>query len=161
MSYDDPYDHSDELLGESDSNLVKKLRSKIDELSSRAKELESENESLRGSARNQALSSALAARGYPAKIATFIPADIDPTDEALDAWLSEYGEVFGGANQARQDQANQAPVVVGSAADADVYRRMSAAESGGSAPANVSGDILAMISSAESMDDLMAVLKGA
>ena len=162
MSYDDLYDHSEEMPGDNDSNLVKKLRSKIDELAARAKELETENQSLKGSARKQSLSSALAARGYPAKIAAFIPADLDPTDEAIDEWLSEYGDVFGGANQVQQEQAvQQAPVVVGSAADAEAYRRMNAVETGGQAPANVSGDILAMIDQAESMDDLMAVLKGA
>lgn len=162
MSYDDLYDHSEEMPGDNDSNLVKKLRSKIDELAARAKELETENQSLKGSARKQTLSSALAARGYPAKIAAFIPADLDPTDEAIDEWLSEYGDVFGGANQVQQEQAvQQAPVVVGSAADAEAYRRMTAVESGGATPANVSGDILAMIDQAESMDDLMAVLKGA
>lgn len=162
MSYDDLYDHSEELPGDSDSNLVKKLRSKIDELAARAKELETENQSLKGSARKQTLSSALTARGYPAKIAAFIPADLDPSDEAIDEWLSEYGDVFGGASQVQQEQAvQQAPVVVGSAADAEAYRRMNAVESGGQTPANVSGDILAMIDSAESMDDLMAVLKGA
>ena len=156
---DDLYDHSEEMP--SDSNLVKKLRSKIDELAARAKELESENLSLKGQSRKQTLSSALAARGYPAKIAAFIPADIEPTDEAIDEWLSEYGDVFGGATQATQEQANQqAPVVVGSAADAEAYRRMSAAETGAAAPANVTGDILAQISAAESMDDLMAVLRG-
>lgn len=161
MSYeDDMYDHSDEMP--SDSNLVKKLRSKIDELAARAKELETENTSLKGSARKQSLSSALAARGYPAKIAAFIPADIEPTDEAIDAWLSEYGDVFGGAvGQSTQEEAlQQAPVVVGSAADAEAYRRMSAAENGATAPSNVSGDILAQIGAAESMDDLMAVLRG-
>lgn len=162
MSYDDLYDHSEEMPGDNDSNLVKKLRSKIDELAARAKELETENQSLKGSARKQSLSSALAARGYPAKIAAFIPADLDPTDEAIDEWLSEYGDVFGGANQVQQEQAvQQAPVVVGSAADAEAYRRMNAVETGGQAPANVSGDILAMIDQAESMDDLMAVLRGA
>lgn len=163
MSYDDLYDHSEDMPGDSDSNLVKKLRSKIDELAARAKELESENQSLKGSARRQTLSSALASRGFPAKIAAFIPADLDPTDEAIDEWLSEYGDVFGGAtSQVQQEQANQqAPVVVGSAADAEAYRRMTAVETGGASPANMSGDILAMIDSAESMDDLMAVLKGA
>ena len=162
MSYDDLYDHSEEMPGDSDSNLVKKLRSKIDELAARAKELETENQSLKGSARKQSLSAALTSRGYPAKIAAFVPADLDPTDEAIDEWLSEYGDVFGGANQVEQEQAiQQAPVVVGSAADAEAFRRMNAVEAGAQASANVSGDILAQINSAESMEDLMAVLKGA
>lgn len=160
MSYEDElFDHSEEMP--SDSNLVKKLRSKIDELAAKAKELETENQSLKGQSRKQTLSSALTTRGYPAKIAAFIPADIEPTDEAIDEWLSEYGDVFGGANQSTQEQAvQQAPVVVGSAADAEAYRRMSAAETGADVPANISGDILAQINAAESMDDLMAVLRG-
>lgn len=161
MSYEDEmFDHSEEMP--SDSNLVKKLRSKIDELAARAKELETENQSLKGQSRKQTLSSALTTRGYPAKIAAFIPADIEPTDEAIDAWLAEYGDVFGGAvNQSTQEQANQqAPVVVASAADAEAYRRMNAVEAGAEVPANISGDILAQINAAESMDDLMAVLRG-
>lgn len=160
MSYeDDLYSQTDDMSD--DTNLVKKLRSKIDELAAKAKELESENQTLKGSARKQTLSSALTARGYPAKIAAFIPSDLEPTDEALDQWLSEYGDVFGGGQAAPQEGIQQAPVVVGSAADADAYRRMAVAESGGTPPANVSGDILSQINSAESLDDLMAVLRGA
>jgi hypothetical protein len=37
---------------------------------------------------------------------------------------------------------------------------MSAAETGATAPANVTGDILSQIDAAESMDDLMALLRG-
>lgn len=159
MSYEDDMFDTDETTD--NSNLVKKLRSKIDELASKAKELEAENASLKGSARKQTLSSALAARGYPAKIAAFIPSDLEPTDEALDQWLSEYGDVFGGAQATPQEGIQQAPVVVGSAADAEAYRRIAAVEAGGSPPLNVTGDILAQINSAESLDDLMSVLRGA
>lgn len=159
MSYEDDLFDTDETSD--DSNLVKKLRSKIDDLASKAKELEAENATLKGSARKQTLSSALAARGYPAKIAAFIPSDLEPTEEAIDQWLSEYGDVFGGAKPDSQEGIQQAPVVVGSAADAEAYRRIAAVESGGSPPVNVSGDILAQINGAESLDDLMAVLRGA
>jgi hypothetical protein len=159
MSYEDDLFDTDETSD--DSNLVKKLRSKIDDLASKAKELEAENATLKGSARKQSLSSALAARGYPAKIAAFIPSDLEPSDEALDGWLNEFGDVFGGAKPQPQDGIQQAPVVVNSAADADAYRRIAAVETGGSPPVNVSGDILAQINSAESLDDLMAVLRGA
>lgn len=159
MSYED-FDQTDEFSSD-DSNLVKKLRSKIDELAARSKELESENHALKGSARKQDLSAALTSRGYPAKIAAFIPSDLDPTDEAIDAWLSEYGDVFGGSQPQQEQAVSQGPVVVGSAADAESYRRMAVAESGASAPANISGDILAQIDQAESMDDLMALLQGA
>lgn len=162
------YNDDDDLYGtgqhdtDSDSNLVKKLRSKIEELSSRAKELESENHSLKGSQRKQAMSSALVARGYPAKIAAFIPADLEASDEAIDGWLREYGDVFGQAPSGSDSGHGVAqPVVLGSAADADAFRRMGAVEENAQPVAALSGDILSQIQSAGSLDELMGVLRQA
>ena len=37
---------------------------------------------------------AISAKGLNPKIAALIPADVEPTDEAVTKWLSEYGDVF-------------------------------------------------------------------
>lgn len=157
--YDDLYDN--DTSTDQDSNLVKKLRSKIDELSSRAKELEEQNQSLIGAQRKQSIESVVAARGLPPKVAALIPSNLDPTEENIDGWLQEFGDVF--SVQSKQDagQVQAQPTVVGSAADAEALRRMNAAQEGAAPTSNVSGDVLSQIESAGSLDELMSVLRGA
>lgn len=156
--YDDLYDGD---IAEQDSNLVKKLRSKIDELSTRAKELEEQNKSLLGVQRQQSIGAVLSARGLPTKIANLIPSDLDPTEENIDGWLNEFGDVFGVPQQESTEQVQAQATVVASAADAEALRRMNAAQEGATPAANVTGDILAQIESAGSMDELMGLLRGA
>jgi hypothetical protein len=162
MSYDDNYD-STEYGSENDTNLVKQLRSKIDELSKENKTLRTEYTELKGVTRKQTLSAVLEARGFAPKIAAFIPEDLDPTEDSIDAWLAEYGDVFGGAKQPPQDgeAVPQQATVVADAAQAEAIRRMSAAEAAAQPSANISGDIIAQIESAGSMEELMTLLRTA
>ncbi len=44
--------------------------------------------------RSRTIKEAISAKGLNPKIAAFIPADVEPTDEAVTKWLSEYGDVF-------------------------------------------------------------------
>lgn len=137
------------------SDLVKKLRAKIDELSKSTKELERENSELRGATRSRGLEAALADRGFSAKIAKFFPPDAEVNDESIDGWLAENAELFG-SSTAPSAQTTQTTVV----ADAHAaQRRMEAAQSSGGNPA-VPNDLLAQIEQAESMESLEAILRG-
>lgn len=148
--YDDDYTDG--------TDLVKKLRAKIDELSKVTKELQTENETLKTSERKRSLSSVLQAKGLNPKIAAFIPADLDPTEENLDAWLSEYGDVFGATPSEQED--TQPARIVADASQADAIRRMNAAESGSEMSTAASQDVLAQIAEASNMDELMQILNG-
>lgn len=44
--------------------------------------------------RSRTIKEAISAKGLNPKIAAFIPADVEPTDEAVTKWLGEYGDVF-------------------------------------------------------------------
>lgn len=159
MSYEDE-NMSDDMLTDDDTNLVKKLRAKIDELSARNKELEGEFSRVQAVQREQTLSELLAARGYAPKVSKFVPETVDSTDEGIDAWLSEFGDAFTPVSTPQAEP--QQTVVVSNAAQAETLRRMQAAESAGqvAAPAPA-GDVLGRIQAAQNMDELVAALRGA
>lgn len=148
--YDDDYTDG--------TDLVKKLRAKIDELSKVTKDLQTDNDALRASERKRSVATVLQAKGFNPKIAAFIPSDLDPTEENLESWLAEYGDVFGGKASEQED--TQPARIVANAEQADAVRRMSAAESGSQATTQASQDVLARISEASNMDELMSILHG-
>lgn len=158
MANDDLFD--DDF--EDDSNLVKKLRTKIDELSARAKELEAENNKYVKETRKRTLADMLTQRGYAAKVSTFVPNDLELTDEAVDSWLSEVSDIFlpvNGSTEAAPADAESKTVVVNNAAEAEAIRRMQAAEAAGGIQVNPN-DVLQRINSAQNMDELVAALRG-
>ena len=146
---------TDDLEDAQGSDLVKKLRAKIDELSKSAKELERENSELKGATRSRSLESALTERGFSPKIAKFFPSDAEVDAESIDGWLADNAELFGGSTASPETTQNTTIVSDAHAAQ----RRMEAAQSGGSNPA-VPNDLLAQIEQAESMESLEAILRG-
>lgn len=145
----------DDLEDAQGSDLVKKLRAKIDEMSKFAKELEKENTSLKASERKRSVASVLESKGYNPKIAAFIPSDLDPTEDNLAEWLTEYGDVFGGPVQGQEGEATQAST----SNQIHAQQRIAAAE--GTAPASITPDVFARIEDAQSEEELMAILRGA
>ena len=128
-----------------DSDLPKKLRAKIKELTKERDELASKFEAFEAEKRSQNLQQTLQARGLNPKIAAFVPKDIE--NEGLDAWLEEYGDVFGGQPQTT-GQADPRSAEI---------NRMNAVDQGvnHSVP---TADVMARIEQAENMDELMAAL---
>lgn len=135
-------------LDPSDPGLPGKLRDIIDALTAEKKNLLAENAALKAEKRTTTLGQKIAERGLNPKIADFVPADI--TDDGLDDWLGQYGEVFGVGQPAAQQQEAD-PAFVGEA------RRQAEALQGASQ--GTPGDPLARIASAQNWDELQAVLK--
>jgi hypothetical protein len=88
----------DDLLDDDMSeggDLVKQLRNALKaankEKSDQAKRLAE----LEKGVRSQSLADVLKAKGLDPKVARLYPNDADTTPEAVDAWLGEYGDVFG------------------------------------------------------------------
>jgi len=153
MAQNDDFFDLDDLEDAQGSDLVKKLRAKIDEMSKAYKSLQSENENLKTSERKRSVASVLESKGYNAKIAAFIPADLDPTEDNLNDWLAEYGDVFGGPAQGQEPQETQDPEAV------RAQQRVAAVEGAGN-PA-LSNDVLDRIGAAVSEEELLAILRGA
>jgi hypothetical protein len=153
MAQNNIYD-MDEFEDVQGSDLVKKLRAKIDEMSKFAKELEKENSSLKAGERKRNVATVLESKGYNPKISAFIPSDLDPTEDNLIEWLTEYGDVFGGPTLGQEEQ--------GSAPDnssIQAQRRISAAEASGDSNLSPS-DLTARIKSATTEAEVLAALQG-
>ena len=89
-------DYEDDDFETNDSNdLVKQLRKANKQKEKELAELKSQFENLSKAQRDRAIKDALASRGVNSKIASFIPQDIDPTEESVSKWLEDYSDVFG------------------------------------------------------------------
>jgi hypothetical protein len=90
------YEDDDDFTTEDTSNdLVKQLRKASKQKDKELNELKAQFESLNSAQRERAIKDALASRGVNSKIASFIPQDIDPTEESVSKWLEDYADVFG------------------------------------------------------------------
>jgi len=90
MSNYDYEDDDDFDTNDSSNDLVKQLRKASKQKDKELNELKAQFESLNKSQRERAIKDALASRGVNSKIASFIPQDIDPTEESVSKWLEDY-----------------------------------------------------------------------
>jgi hypothetical protein len=145
MSNYDYEDDDDFTTEDTTSNdLVKQLRKASKQKDKELAELRSQFESLTKGQRERAIKDALAARGVNSKIASFIPQDIDPTEESVSKWLEDYADVFG-----IETSQNQTPNV--NPADAAAYKRMTNSADSGASPEH-NGDIMQKLMNANSRD---------
>lgn len=155
----------DETEDVKETPLVKDLRRQIKELTKQNTTLAEENGTLKTSKRTSDLADVIKSKGLDPKVANLYPKDAEATPEALDAWLNEYGSVFGVKAQADEQQADEPsdePTDLG--LDPTLqrgYLRIAAAESGAHIPANRAAEIAARIRDAKTPEELSAALKGA
>jgi len=77
------YEDDDDFTEDTSNDLVKQLRKASKQKDKELNELRAQFESLSKGQRERAIKDALAARGVNSKIASFIPQDIDPTEESV------------------------------------------------------------------------------
>jgi len=146
------YEDDDDFTTEDTSNdLVKQLRKASKQKDKELQELKAQFESLNKSQRERAIKDALAARGVNSKIASFIPQDIDPTEESVSKWLEEYADVFG-----IETSQTQTPNV--NPADAAAYKRMTNSADSGTSPEH-NGDIMQKLMNANSKEELDELIR--
>ena len=147
------YDYEDDDLESNDSgnDLVKQLRKANKQKEKELAELKAQFEGLSKAQRERAIKDALAARGVNTKIASFIPQDIDPTEESVSKWLESNADVFG-IQSAESQTSNVDP------AQAKQYQRMTNAAEQGNTP-NAAGDIMNKLLNANSREELDAVIR--
>ena len=146
------YEDDDDFTTEDTSNdLVKQLRKASKQKDKELNELRAQFESLSKGQRDRAIKDALASRGINPKIASFIPQDIDPTEESVSKWLEDYADVFG-----IETSQTQTPNV--NPADAAAYKRMTNSADSGASPEH-NGDIMQKLMNANSKEELDEVIR--
>ena len=151
MSNYDYEDDDDFTMDDSSNDLVKQLRKASKQKDKELNELRSQFESLSKGQRDRTIKDALASRGINPKIASFIPQDIDPTEESVSKWLEDYADVFG-----IETSQTQTPNV--NPADAAAYKRMTNSADSGASPEH-NGDIMQKLMNANSKEELDDVIR--
>jgi hypothetical protein len=152
MSNYDYEDDDDFTMDDSSNDLVKQLRKASKQKDKELNELKAQFESLNKAQRDRAIKDALASRGVNSKIASFIPQDIDPTEESVSKWLEDYADVFGIETSQTQATPNVNPN------DAAAYKRMTNSADSGVSPEH-NGDIMQRLMNANSKEELDEVIK--
>ena len=152
MSNYDYEDDDDFNTNDSSNDLVKQLRKASKAKDKELNELKAQFESLNKAQRERAIKDALASRGVNSKIASFIPQDIDPTEESVSKWLEDYADVFGIETGQTQATPNVNP------ADAAAYKRMTNSADSGTSPEH-NGDIMQKLMNANSREELDDIIR--
>ena len=145
------YEDDDDFTEDSSNDLVKQLRKASKQKDKELNELRAQFESLSKGQRERAIKDALAARGVNSKIASFIPQDIDPTEESVSKWLEDYADVFG-----IEVSQTQTPNI--NPNDAAAYKRMTNSADSGVSPEH-NGDIMQKLMNANSKEELDDVIR--
>ena len=152
MSNYDYEDDDDFDTTESSSNdLVKQLRKAAKQKDKELAELRAQFDGLSKAQRERSIKDALERRGVNSKIASFIPQDIDPTEESVSKWLEDYSDVFGidlGQNQST----NVEP------ADIAAYKRMTGTADAAMSPER-GADVMSRLMNANSKEELDDIIR--
>jgi hypothetical protein len=150
------YEYEDEdddiTTNDSSNDLVKQLRKASKQKDKELQELRAQFDNLSKGQRERAIKDVLASRGVNSKIASFIPQDIDPTEESLSKWLDDYADVFGYESSQTQATPNVDP------AQAAAYKRMTNSADSGTSPEH-NGDIMQKLMNANSREELDEVIR--
>ena len=147
------YDYEDDDFDtDSGNDLVKQLRKATKQKDKELAELKAQYESLAKANRERAIKDALASRGVNSKIASFIPQDIDPTEESVSKWLEDYADIFGVQQAETQATPNVDP------AQAKAYQRMTNAVEQGVTP-EFQADIHRKLMNANSREELDDIIR--
>jgi hypothetical protein len=146
------YEDDDFDLDSSSNDLVKQLRKQLKAKERELSEKENALNSLSYAQRERAIKDTLASRGVNSKIASFIPQDIDPTEESVSKWLEDNADVFGIELSQNQATPNVNP------ADAAAYKRMTNTVESGSSPEH-NDNIMQKLMNANSREELDEVIR--
>ena len=145
-------DEDDDYTNDSSNDLVKQLRKASKQKDKELQELRAQFDNLSKGQRERAIKDVLATRGVNSKIASFIPQDIDPTEESLSKWLDDYADVFGFESSQTQATPNVDP------AQAAAYKRMTNSADSGASPEH-NADIMQKLMNANSKEELDEVIR--
>ena len=146
------YEDDDDFDTESSGNdLVKQLRKAAKQKDKEIAELRSQFDGLNKAQRERSIKDALERRGVNAKIASFIPQDIDPTEESVSKWLEDYADVFG-------FELSQAQTTNVDPANAAAYKRMTNTAEQGMTP-DRGADVMSRLMNASTKEELDEIIR--
>ena len=148
---DDDFDTEDDTSVNTNNDLVKQLRKANKQKEKELAELQAKMGELSKAQRERAIKDVLEARGVNKKISSFIPQDLDPTEESLSKWLEDNADVFG-IQAPESNQNNVDP------AQAAAYTKMNQAVNNG-LTSDSSDDIMKRLMSAETPEQLQEVMR--
>jgi len=151
MSNYDYEDEDDNATVDTSTDLIKQLRKANKQKEKELADLKSQFEGLSKAQRERVIKDALAARGVNTKIASFIPQDIDPTEESVSKWLESNADVFG-IQSSENQTANVDPT------QAKQYQRMTNAAEQGNSP-NAQADVMQKLLNANSREELDTIIR--
>lgn len=144
----------DDLEDSGETNAMKDLREAYKKAQKQNKELAERLEQLQSSLRERSVKDVIASKGLPEKVAALIPKDITSSEE-VDAWLSEYGDVFGASPASTEGQpATPSP-------ELQALSRIAGAQSTGQPFSGDATQLDALIRSAQTPEELNKILFGA
>ena len=146
------YEDDDSDLNDLGNDLVKQLRKTNKQKEKELADLKAQFESLSKAQRERTIKDALERRGVNQKIAAFIPQDIDPTEESVSNWLTNYADVFG----LEIDQPTQTPNV--DPAQVAAYRKMTNTVDQAASP-EPTEDVMRRLMNAHSKEELDEVIR--
>jgi hypothetical protein len=135
---------------ESDTDLVKKLRKALKAEQRKNKDLETSYGELTKAQKERILKDVLSSKGVNHKIAQFIPADIEASEDAINAWLDANGDVFG-YTPTPKPAVNQQDIAS--------MQKMDAVLTGAETSAT-SDDLQNRIANADSEEEILSILSG-
>jgi hypothetical protein len=146
------YEDDDSDLNDLGNDLVKQLRKTNKQKEKELSDLKAQFETLSKAQRERTIKDALERRGVNQKIAAFIPQDIDPTEESVSNWLTNYADVFG----LELVQPNQTPNV--DPAQAAAYRKMTNTVDQAASP-EPTEDVMRRLMNAHTKEELDEVIR--
>ena len=152
MSNYDYEDDDDFTMEDTGNDLVKQLRKAAKQKDKELQELRAQFDGLSKAQRERTIKDALAARGVNQKIASFIPQDIEPTEESVSKWLEANADVFGIELESNQSQPNVDP------SDVAAYKRMTGAADAGMSPER-GADVMSRLMNANSKEELDDIIR--
>lgn len=149
------YDYEDEdddfTTNEASGNdLVKQLRKAAKQKDKELAELKAQFEGLSKAQRERTIKDALERRGVNSKIASFIPQDIDPTEESVSKWLEDYADVFG-IDAGQNQSTNVDP------ADIAAYKKMTGTADAATSPER-GADVMSRLMNATTKEELDQII---
>ncbi len=146
---DDDMDFSPQSF-ESDTDLVKKLRKALKAEQRRAKELESNLGELSKAQRERILKDVFTSKGINPKVAAFVPAELEASEDAITGWLESNAEIFGIQISEKPSPSQQ---------DISAMQKMDNVLTNAETPMT-SNDIENRIANAVSEDEIISILSG-
>ena len=149
-NYDYEDDDDFDTTEASGNDLVKQLRKAAKQKDKELAELKAQFEGLSKAQRERSIKDALERRGVNSKIASFIPQDIDPTEESVSKWLEDYADVFG-IDTGQNQSTNVDP------ADIAAYKKMTGTADAATSPER-GADVMSRLMNANSKEELDQII---